>query len=65
MELLNSTEVVSGTAELNEATASGDIVVQAQKSLDARINGSGDIKYVGEPAHLITAVHGSGSIGRD
>jgi hypothetical protein len=44
---------------------SGDIVVQAHKSLDASINGSGNIKYVGEPARLITAVHGSGSIGRD
>ncbi len=61
----------SGTAKLADLAVdsakvtingSGDVVVQPHKSLEAEINGSGDIKYIGDPAHMAQAIHGSGSI---
>ena len=44
---------------------SGHAVVQATHSLTARINGSGDILYRGEPSEQHTSVQGSGSIRRN
>ncbi|WP_293369228.1 head GIN domain-containing protein [Nevskia sp.] len=41
---------------------SGDIDVEARESLDAEVNGSGDIVYGGHPARLSKRVHGSGEI---
>lgn len=43
-------------------SGSGTAKVAAQKSLKARINGSGDIKYSGSPKDSDTKVMGSGSI---
>jgi len=41
---------------------SGNITVYASESLDARINGSGDIQYSGNPARISKDVKGSGNI---
>lgn len=41
---------------------SGDILVHATESLDARVAGSGDIEYAGDPASMTTDVQGSGEI---
>ncbi len=41
---------------------SGNITVYANESLDATINGSGDIRYSGSPAKANTNVKGSGNI---
>jgi len=43
-------------------SGSGDAVVNASKSLKARVNGSGDIEYTGNPETSDTKVLGSGSI---
>jgi hypothetical protein len=43
-------------------SGSGDAVVNATKSLKARVNGSGDIEYTGNPEASDTKVLGSGSI---
>ena len=43
-------------------SGSGDIEVNATKSLKARVNGSGDIEYSGSPETSDTKVLGSGSI---
>ncbi len=44
-------------------SGSGDAIVYASKSLKARINGSGDINYYGNPETTDTKVMGSGDIG--
>ena len=44
-------------------SGSGDAIVYASKSLKARVNGSGDINYYGNPASTDTKVMGSGDIG--
>ena len=41
---------------------SGDIEIVSNKSLKARVSGSGDIQYKGNPAKEDTKVSGSGSI---
>lgn len=41
---------------------SGDASVVAEKSLTARINGSGDITYYGDPEFVHRDINGSGSI---
>lgn len=43
-------------------SGSGDAIVYASKSLKARVNGSGDINYYGNPASTDTKVMGSGDI---
>lgn len=43
-------------------SGSGDIQVYAKKSLKARVNGSGDITYSGNPERVDTKVSGSGDI---
>ena len=61
----------SGTCDFGDVTSddatvtingSGGMIVQPRGNLVAEINGSGDIRYVGEPAHITRTVHGSGSI---
>lgn len=49
----NARAVVSG---------SGRIVVQATKTLDAAVPGSGEILYLGNPAHVSTSITGSGEV---
>jgi hypothetical protein len=41
---------------------SGDAAVQAEKSLEVRIAGSGDVLYSGNPARVDSRVAGSGSV---
>ncbi|MAP54211.1 head GIN domain-containing protein [Altibacter sp.] len=53
LEALNTEAFVSG---------SGDAKVTANNSLKARVNGSGDIRYSGNPSKSDTKVSGSGSI---
>lgn len=50
-----------------EATVSGsaDIKVTANKMLQARVSGSGDIRYRGNPEKLDTKTSGSGDISKD
>lgn len=43
---------------------SGDAELSASQALDAVVNGSGDVRYGGNPSHLNTQVHGSGEIAR-
>ncbi len=49
----------TATVTLN---GSGNITVYANESLDATINGSGDIRYSGSPAKVNKNVKGSGNI---
>ncbi len=51
-------------AENTEAavSGSGDVIVNASKSLKARVHGSGDIQYKGNPERRDTKVSGSGRI---
>jgi len=43
-------------------SGSGDIIVMATSSIKARVHGSGDIVYYGNPANTDTKVMGSGDI---
>jgi hypothetical protein len=47
-----------------EIDGSGDADLAVASSLDATVNGSGDVHYSGNPAHVTTRVHGSGEIER-
>ena len=49
----------SATVSLN---GSGNVTVYASESLDASINGSGDISYAGNPAQVQKEIRGSGNI---
>ena len=40
----------------------GRLLVHATHSLDAKLNGVGSIRYVGEPVSLRTEINGVGSI---
>ena len=64
---------INGSGDLHAATleakavqvkvnGSGDAEVKASDTFKASINGSGDIVYIGAPARVQTAVHGSGTI---
>jgi hypothetical protein len=64
----------SGTIDADSLTAqdaklriegSGDIRCHAITSLDVRIDGSGSVKYMGEPKHIDQSINGSGSIKRE
>ncbi len=68
---LDVTLAGSGTAQLRALTArdveavvsgSGAISVTATDRLDARVSGSGAILYGGSPAHVRTAISGSGAV---
>ena len=43
-------------------SGSGRILVQATRSLDAAVSGSGAIVYTGSPAHVTSNVSGTGAI---
>jgi hypothetical protein len=71
----NFTASISGSGDIKafeleadnvEATVSGsaDIKVTANKSLTARVSGSGDITYKGNPEKLDTKTSGSGDISK-
>jgi hypothetical protein len=47
-----------------EINGSGNVNLMARDYLKASINGSGDITYSGEPAHVVKSVEGSGRIRR-
>jgi hypothetical protein len=69
----NLTTTVAGSGDLRasklvaenvkvEVAGSGDATVNASKSLDASVAGSGDIRYVGNPVTRNVNIVGSGSI---
>ncbi|MNL52363.1 hypothetical protein D3C87_1755280 [compost metagenome] len=45
-------------------SGSGDVKVNCNESLTARVSGSGDIKYTGSPEKRDVKVSGSGSISK-
>jgi hypothetical protein len=45
-------------------SGSGRILVQATRSLDASVPGTGTIVYIGDPAHVRTSVTGTGVVAR-
>lgn len=45
-----------------KVNASGDVRVHASESLDATVNGSGDVRYGGSPKNVSRRVNGSGTI---
>jgi len=66
---------VSGSGNLNlkkleaqeavvRVSGSGDVDVTVVRRIDAKVSGSGDITYRGDPKQLSTSVSGSGSIRR-
>lgn len=61
---LNASNLESDTAEAT-VIGSGDCKVSCTTSLFARVNGSGDIDYKGDPKKKDTKVNGSGSISKN
>ncbi len=57
----NTRELTVEEAEVN-LDGSGDVVVNASKSLDLSLDGSGSIEYIGNPKQLKTEKNGSGEI---
>ena len=45
-----------------QVSGSGDIMVNARKSLKATVSGSGDIVYKGNPEKQDFKIHGSGRV---
>ncbi len=43
-------------------SGSGNCKIHVKESIDARISGSGSVKYTGDPAHVNSKTSGSGSI---
>ena len=66
-DVQGSGDVKAGNMSTANATAnvngSGDITVKVAGTLDARISGSGDVRYKGTPAEIKKQVSGSGDIG--
>ncbi len=66
VKVSGSGNFMGGSLKANNTQAyvsgSGDVEVNASKSLKARVNGSGDIEYSGSPETSDTKVLGSGSI---
>ena len=60
---INATELVSTNVD-STITGSGDCKVFCSEFLQARVNGSGDIDYSGNPKKKDTKVTGSGSISK-
>lgn len=58
---IDTRDLIAQDVEI-EISGSGDAVVYAVNSLDGEISGSGNIRYVSQPAHLSTSVTGSGTI---
>ncbi len=58
---IDTRELVAQDVEV-EISGSGNAVVYAVNSLDGEISGSGNIRYINQPAHLSTSVTGSGTI---
>mgnify|MGYP001431883678 CR=1 FL=1 len=56
-----SKELLSRDATIT-INGSGDATIWASNSINAKINGSGDIKYYGNPIDTKTEVNGSGNI---
>lgn len=54
-------DLVADYAEVN-VSGSGDMKINVKESIEARVIGSGDIRYYGEPAKEIIKVTGSGDI---
>ncbi|HQV37276.1 MAG TPA: DUF2807 domain-containing protein, partial [Flavobacterium sp.] len=54
-------ELVSENAKVN-VSGSGDIKVNCTEFIEARVAGSGDIEYKGNPKKVDTKVAGSGTI---
>ncbi len=54
-------ELKTGSAKAS-VEGSGDITVQVSDNLDANVQGSGDVKYRGKPAHVDSKVQGSGDV---
>ncbi len=53
------------TANVNvEVVGSGDVSVNASNSLKAKVSGSGDIRYTGNPKNILKSTSGSGDIER-
>jgi len=50
------------TSAKAEIEGSGDITVQASETLDANVQGSGDVKYRGRPTKVNSNVQGSGDV---
>ncbi len=66
MKISGSGDVKAGDLKAQsvqcQVSGSGNITCNAQKSLDALVSGSGDIRYKGKPASVKTKVSGSGDI---
>ncbi|MGI9657786.1 MAG: head GIN domain-containing protein [Gaiellaceae bacterium] len=56
-------ELVAETVDIS-ISGNGDVEVHATRSLSARLSGSGQVVYDGDPAEVDTSVTGSGSIER-
>jgi len=69
VKLAGSGDIHAFGLQANNTTASlagsGDIEIVSNKSLKARVSGSGDIDYKGNPDKEDTKVSGSGSISKD
>ena len=55
-------EQLKATKAKVEVDGSGDANLTASDTLDAVVNGSGDIRYGGHPSHVSNKIHGSGDI---
>ena len=66
MQISGSGDVKAGDLKAQsvrcQVSGSGNITCNAQKSLDAIVSGSGDIRYSGKPESIKTKVTGSGDI---
>ena len=58
---IKAIELVSENAKVN-VSGSGDIKVNCTEFIEARVAGSGDIEYKGNPKKVDTKVAGSGTI---
>ncbi len=59
----NIPDLIIGDAEVN-LSGSGNVTLQPRKNLNVSISGSGNVRYVGNPAHVDVSVSGSGSVRR-
>lgn len=55
---------VQATHSINKVSGSGEIYVYTTQKLEAKVSGSGEIFYKGEPSELLSKVSGSGIIKR-
>lgn len=58
---VDARELQVGTAQVR-IDGSGDVHVRASESLDAVVNGSGDVVYRGKPGSVRQQINGSGSV---